>query len=176
MAAVQWSIMGSKKSSKQNGPHQASKPKRRKRHLILTIFACAAIGGAGGWLYYNSSGMRADPKRKASSAQTFSVDNFQKLVGRWLRPDGGYVLEIRNIDHKGLLEVAYFNPRPIHVSQARLASVNAKPQVFVELRDAGYPGATYTLVYFPNQDVLAGQYYQPTAGQSFDVIFVRQNP
>ena len=168
--------MRSKKSSKQNRPHQASKPSRRKLLLILMIFACAAIGGAGSWLYYNSSGTSADPKPKASNAQTISVDNFQKLVGRWLRPDGGYVLEIRNVDSKGLLEVVYFNPRPIHVSQARLISLDKKPQVFVELRDAGYPGATYTLIYAPKQDVLAGQYYQPAAGQSFDVIFVRQNP
>ncbi|MGW8301775.1 MAG: hypothetical protein ACWGNO_06895, partial [Desulfobacterales bacterium] len=69
----------------------------------------------------------------------------------------------------------YFNPRPIHVSQARLTFENKEPQVFIELRDVGYPGATYTLSYLPEQDVLAGLYYQPTAGQSFEVIFTRMN-
>jgi len=73
------------------------------------------------------------------------------------------------------LKAAYFNPRPIHVSQARLTVVDKEPQVFIELRDAGYPGASYALTYHPEQDMLAGLYYQPTAGQSFEVIFVRMN-
>jgi len=62
------------------------------------------------------------------------------------------------------LQAAYFNPRPIHVSQARLTFVNQKPQVLLELKDVGYPGATYALTYDPKQDVLAGLYYQPAAG------------
>jgi hypothetical protein len=128
--------------------------------------------------------MRADPKPEASNAQaqikeavqTVSPDNFHNLVGRWIRPDGGYLIEIRAVDSKGLLDAAYFNPRPIHVSQARASLVNNEPQVFIELRDKGYPGATYTLSYHPERDVLAGLYYQPAVGQSFEVIFVRMNP
>jgi hypothetical protein len=148
------------------------------------VLICAAIVGAGAWLIYNQSGMRTDPKPEASNAQTssrkvaqtVSPDNFQNLVGRWIRPDGGYIIEIRNVDSSGLLQAAYFNPRPINVSQAHLTFENKEPQVFIELRDVGYPGATYTLSYLPEQDVLAGLYYQPTAGQSFEVIFVRMNP
>src|SRR6266850_2054637 len=34
----------------------------------------------------------------------------QSLKGRWLRPDGGYVLEIRDINPDGMMDVAYFNP------------------------------------------------------------------
>jgi hypothetical protein len=144
--------------------------------MTLLIVICAAIVGAGGWLFYNEFGMRTDPKPEASKSQTFSSDNFRNLVGRWIRPDGGYIIEIRNIDSNGLLEAAYFNPRPIHVSQARITIVNKEPRVFIELRDVGYPGATYALTYHPEQDVLAGLYYQPTVGQSFEVIFVRMNP
>jgi len=148
------------------------------------IFICAAIVGAGGWLFYHEFGMRTETKSETSNDQNFKKEaaqtilpgNFQNLVGRWIRPDGGYIIEIRNVDSSGLLETAYFNPRPIHVSQARLTVANKEPQVFIELRDAGYPGATYTLSYLPEQDVLAGLYYQPTAGQSFEVIFVRMNP
>ena len=176
--------MGSKKSRKQKRSRKALKPKERKFALVLMIFICAAIVGAGGWLFYNKPGMRTDPKPEDSNAQTssrevahtVSPDNFQNLVGRWIRPDGGYILEIRNVDSNGLLEAAYFNPRPIHVSQARLTFVNKEPQVFIELRDVGYPGATYSLSYLPEQDVLAGLYYQPIVGQSFEVIFVRTNP
>ena len=176
--------MGSKKSRKQKRSFKTPKPNERKFSLILMIFICAAIVGAGGWLFYNEYGMRTDLKPEGSNAQTsieevvqtVSADNFQNLVGRWIRPDGGYILEIRNVDSNGILESAYFNPRPIHVSQARLTFVNKAPQVFIELRDAGYPGATYALIYHPKQDVLAGLYYQPKVGQSFEVIFVRMNP
>jgi len=148
------------------------------------ILICAAIVSAGGWLIYNKFGMRTDPKPEASNAQTssreevqtLSADNFRNLVGHWIRPDGGYIIEIRNVDSNGVLNAAYFNPRPINVSQARLTFVNKKPQVFIELRDVGYPGATYTLIYHPRQDVLAGLYYQPTVGQSFEVIFARMTP
>jgi hypothetical protein len=176
--------MGSKKSGKQKKLFRASKPRRRKFLLVLAVLICAAIVGAGGWLFYNESGMRTDPKPETSATQTssreavqtVSPDNFQNLVGRWIRPDGGYIIEIRNVDSNGLLQAAYFNPRPIHVAQARLTFVNKEPQVFIELRDTGYPGATYTLSYLPEQDMLAGLYYQPTAGQSFEVVFVRMNP
>jgi len=151
--------------------------------LIMMSLICAAVG-AGGWLFYYESGMRNTPKPEASNAQkskdemvqTVSPENFQNLVGRWIRPDGGYIIEIRDVDSNGLLQAAYFNPRPIHVSQARLTFVNKETQVFIELRDVGYPGATYTLTYHPKQNVLAGLYYQPTASQSFEVIFVRMNP
>lgn len=45
-------------------------------------------------------------------------------------------------------------------------------KLFIELQDVGYPGATYTLRYNPRQNVLEGLYYQPAAGQTFEVVFV----
>jgi len=62
--------------------------------MVLMIFICAAIVGAGDWLFYNESWMRTDLKPEGSNAQTFSgevvqtvsADNFQNLVGRWIRP------------------------------------------------------------------------------------------
>jgi hypothetical protein len=71
------------------------------------------------------------------------------------------------------MQAAYFNPRPINVSQAEISRKNGGLEVFVELRDTGYPGSTYTLVYDPQQDMLSGIYYQASIGQSFEVIFVR---
>jgi hypothetical protein len=140
--------MGSKTSRKQKRSRQAQKPTRRKFFSVLVIFICAAIVGLGGWLFYHESGKRNDPEPKASkaqgasreAAQTFSADNFQNLVGRWVRPDGGYIIEIRNVDSSGLLQAAYFNPRPINVSQARLTFENKEPQVFIELRDVDTRG------------------------------------
>jgi hypothetical protein len=40
------------------------------------------------------------------------------LRGRWVRPDGGYVIEVRDAQAGGRLDAAYFNPRPINVSRA----------------------------------------------------------
>jgi len=42
----------------------------------------------------------------------------QRIAGKWLRPDGGYVLELRDVKEDGTLRVSYFNPRPIHVAKA----------------------------------------------------------
>jgi len=169
---------------KQKRSSKASKPKRRKFSMPLVILICAGIVGAGGWLLYNKSGMRADPEPAASNAKTsgkevisiVSSDNFQNLVGRWIRSDGGYIIEIRNVNSNGQLQAAYFNPRPINVSQARLIHMDKEVQIFIELRDTGYPGATYALTYHPEQNMLAGIYYQPTVDQSFEVVFVRMHP
>lgn len=98
----------------------------------------------------------------------------RRLLGRWVRPDGGYVLEIRKIEPTGSMDVGYFNPAPIRVSRAEGRHDGQSPVVFVELRDANYPGATYTLRHRSAEDRLEGAYYQPLAGQTFEVVFVRE--
>jgi hypothetical protein len=45
--------------------------------------------------------------------------------------------------------------------------------VFIELKDVGYPGSAYTLVYSPEQDILSGVYFQAVVKQSFEVIFTK---
>jgi hypothetical protein len=98
---------------------------------------------------------------------------FEVLRGRWLREDGGYVLELRGIGASGRMDAAYYNPGPIRVSRAEASREGANLKVFVELRDTGYPGCTYTLEYNPGSDALLGVYYQAAVDQSFDVMFVR---
>ena len=97
----------------------------------------------------------------------------QLLKGRWLRPDGGYVLEIQKVKTDGQMEAAYFNPRPIHVAIAKMSQSGPATKVFVELRDTGYPGSAYNLVYDPESDQLKGIYSQAALHQDFDVYFVR---
>ena len=46
-------------------------------------------------------------------------------------------------------------------------------KVEIELRDSGYPGSTYTLIYNPEKDLLFGLYYHAVQRQNFDVVFVR---
>ena len=97
----------------------------------------------------------------------------KRLEGRWLRPDGGYVLELRDSGDDGSLKAAYFNPRPINVEQAEVRRKDGTLTVFVVLRDVNYPGSTYTLHYDPEADRLKGTYFQAMQGQTFDVEFVR---
>ena len=84
----------------------------------------------------------------------------QRLEGRWIRPDGGYILELSEIKKEGNLKASYFNPRPINVFTAKWSRKDGKINVFVELRDVNYPGSTYTLVYDVKSDRLRGIYYQ----------------
>ncbi len=99
----------------------------------------------------------------------------QRLVGNWVRPDGGYVLSVRTIDPTGQAEAAYFNPGPIHVARANVSSPSNRMKLFVELRDKGYPGSTYELTYDPNDDTLEGIYFQAQIQRRFDVVFLRMN-
>jgi hypothetical protein len=96
-----------------------------------------------------------------------------KLAGKWLRSDGGYVLELAEIGFGGTLTASYRNPKPINVSRAAWRLEEGVVVVSVELRDVNYPGSTYTLAHFPDRDVLAGYYYQAVQGQTFEVAFER---
>jgi len=101
---------------------------------------------------------------------------FERIKGRWVRPDGGYVLEIRRLLPQNELEAAYFNPGPIHVGKARLYKERGFAKVFVELRDVNYPGSTYTLIYDAANDLLRGVYYQAAHQQEFQIEFERLPP
>jgi hypothetical protein len=98
---------------------------------------------------------------------------FNALLGRWVRPDGGYVLEIRSVDSQGIIEAAYFNPNPIHVEKAAALREDGVTKVYVVLRDINYPGSTYTLAYDPLRDLLQGIYFQAIQQQNFEVAFQR---
>jgi len=97
----------------------------------------------------------------------------RSLQGRWTRPDGGYVLEIKRVAADGKLDAAYFNPRPIRVAAARASREGSTIRVYIELRDENYPGSTYNLSFDPRTDRLSGDYYQAVARQRFPIFFVR---
>lgn len=98
---------------------------------------------------------------------------FDRLKGRWLRPDGGYILEIRAVNEEGKVQAAYYNPRPINVSTARVRGEGQRLSLFVELRDEGYPGSYYQLVYSPEFDQLVGVYFQAAQQATYEVQFIR---
>ena len=113
------------------------------------------------------------PQTNAAPAAATVSPELEKLVGRWERPDGGYVLEIKSIDPSGKAEVAYYNPNPINVSRAAAWRDKGVSKIVVELRDAGYPGCTYTLEYNPQSDQLFGQYFQAAQQQTYEIVFTR---
>jgi hypothetical protein len=109
----------------------------------------------------------------AVPAMVFAADDFQPLVGRWQRTDGGYIIEIRSIGTDGTIKAGYFNPRPINVEKAQASKDKDHIKVEITLRDVGYPGSAYTLIYVPEKDALLGSYFQAVSRQYFDVLFVR---
>ncbi len=114
------------------------------------------------------------PATNAAVSAPTTRPEFQKLLGSWVRPDGGYVLEIRSVDNLGAMDAAYFNPNPIHVSKAAALRDGSTTRVFIELQDENYPGCTYTLVYDPPSDQLTGDYFQAAMQEHFDVVFGRK--
>ncbi|MBP1767424.1 MAG: hypothetical protein H6P98_1539 [Candidatus Aminicenantes bacterium] len=97
----------------------------------------------------------------------------RSLQGRWTRPDGGYVLEIKGVAADGRLDAAYFNPRPIRVAEARAVREGSTIKVYIELRDENYPGSTYNLRFDPQSGRLSGDYYQAVAREHYPIFFVR---
>lgn len=148
--------------------------------LILGFGGCKktepaqAVTPSGGSSAPGVSAPGASSTPKASATSPAVPEAVNKLLGRWIRVDGGYALELRNPDVTGALEAGYFNPKPIKVSRAIWMQGGSGLQVVVELNDVGYPGATYVLTHDAQTDRLVGQYTQPAMQQSFDIDFVRQ--
>ena len=175
--------MSSRKKKKRKSnrkPVQAS-PKKRFPIIWVSLIIVVAIGA----VILVMANLRSPEQDQASKsdasvprAQTTEASDkpggFENLIGRWLRPDGGYIIEIRNIGADGRMDVAYLNPRPINVTRAEASWKKGKQEVFIELQDKGYPGSTYTLDYNPDQDTFTGVYFQATLKQAFEVVFVRQ--
>ena len=144
------------------------------------MLAAGAIAAAG-LTSCKQDTPQSPPSAAASNVETKPAtkspgvpEPVQKVIGKWMRSDGGYILEIRGADLSGVLDAGYFNPKPINVSRAIWMQGSAGFQIVVELNDVGYPGATYVLSHDARTDRLVGQYNQPAMQQSFDIDFVRQ--
>lgn len=137
--------------------------------VLLTVAVLATLGGIGHLV------LQVEGHAEAGQPATPTLDQAdpQRLVGRWVRPDGGYILELREVAKEGSLKAAYFNPRSINVARAQWRRKDGTLTVFVELRDVNYPGSTYTLQYDPASDRLKGDYFQAVEKQTFAIEFVR---
>jgi len=115
----------------------------------------------------------ASPENVQQQKGPVARTDAQLLEGRWVRPDGGYVLELSYIQKDGGLKAAYFNPQPIKVYRAKWKNKEGVIMVFVELRDINYPGSKYDLRYDPVSDRLSGTYFQAVEKQTYAIEFVR---
>jgi len=98
---------------------------------------------------------------------------FDVLKGAWVRPDGGYMITIKNVGPDGKLDAMYSNPKPLPFAKAQ-ATRGVTLRAHFELRAGGYDGSTYDLTYDVASDRLKGTYYQAVAKQKFEVFFARK--
>lgn len=101
--------------------------------------------------------------------------DFDRLKDKWVRPDGGYILEIKDMAGDGKMSAAYYNPSSIHVEKAVASQEDGKMKVFIELRDVNYPGSNYHLTYDPANDILTGVYFQAVDRETYEVYFRRMS-
>ena len=100
---------------------------------------------------------------------------FGILKGEWIRPDGGYVLKINEINEDGFVGAQYLNPKSIRIQDARISLWNEYLKLVVQFNDTGYEGSNYKLFYHEGKDALVGFYYQAQMDQTFKVVFVRKS-
>jgi hypothetical protein len=133
---------------------------------LLVVFLCSAglLASVAGLV----SAETANPGKPAPAQS-----DIQRLEGRWVRPDGGYILELRSVKKDGSVSAAYFNPRPIKVYRAEWSRKEGKISLAIELRDVNYPGSTYHLQYDPATERLKGTYFQAVERRNFNIEFVR---
>jgi hypothetical protein len=144
----------------------------RRLRPVFSVLAALLIACFTGVGAANAQRIEDSQEGKAAAAAKAQA-GFGALQGRWVRPDGGYVIDIRAVDAAGKLEASYANPRPLPFAVAQASREGGTLKLFFELRAGGYNGSTYTLTYDPGKDILKGVYFQAVMGQSFDVNFVR---
>jgi hypothetical protein len=141
-----------------------------------TVPAVSPTVTAGSTATASAAGAASTATAVSASATTVPA-SARKLVGFWIRadsdPSAPYVIQVKSVGGDGMLDAAYYNPRPIHVARAELTTKDGKPAVYVEMRDRNYPGSNYNLVFHETEDALVGKYFQAIEGQTFDVMFSR---
>ena len=144
-------------------------PRWRRQAFFIGFVAAAFCVCA----IFSLMGERVFAENTKASKESAGQTDVQLLEGRWVRPDGGYVLELRDIKKDGSVSAAYYNPRPINVFSAKWSRKEGEINLFVELRDVNYPGSKYILQFDPKSDRLKGTYFQAVEKQTFYIEFVR---
>ena len=157
---------------KSKGKNGTAKRGRIKYFIIFSVLSFIAVLIIVIWkIQYDINEVYGPSQNKTKTED--SSAKMSDLLGQWRRTDGGYVVEIRAVDGRGILDASYYNPRPINVSRSEAKDLGGMLGIFIELWDENYPGSTYELVFDPKRDLLYGTYFTPVVSQSFEVIFVR---
>lgn len=153
-------------------------PIAKTKNLNIRIFIVAGIllAALSAFLFWPS----AEPAMLENSittapglSSTTPPADKEKLVGRWQRTDGGYIIELKNPGPEGKIDAGYFNPNPIIVGKTAWQNKEGRIIVMVELQDQNYPGSLYNLEYQPQGDMLIGTYFQAVERVSYNVEFIR---
>lgn len=156
--------MQSKGSNRGNGS-------RGRGVMVIALIGLAIVGIVVLLVQWNAS--RTGEATGLHEAGTSEEVGMDAVTGRWLRPDGGYILELARPGPGEKFKATYLNPRPIRVATTRVTRQGNDVRVFVELLDVGYPGSYYDLTYDSAGDQLVGNYFQAKMNATFDVFFVR---
>lgn len=139
--------------------------------LIVVLWLCNSCNQK----QVSSNDSKQDRIIIAEDKQTLPVAAIDKnlLIGNWVRTDAAYQITISALLDNGDMNAGYFNPKSIHVATAAWADADGVLQVYLELRDQGYPGSNYKLSYQPDMDMLTGEYFQAVQGATYPVEFAR---
>ena len=162
------------KQKRQGSQNPKSSTKNNSnRILIVAVILLAALATYLFWPSALNSSAENNITAAPVASSTAPAAEKEKLVGRWQRTDGGYVIELKNPTPAGLIEAGYFNPNPIHVGKSAWQSKDGRLMIMVELQDQNYPGSLYNLEYQSNADKLTGTYFQAVERVSYNVEFTR---
>ncbi len=145
----------------------------KRRHLIILAVWAALLAMVALVFWGRLLPDGEDTPSREGNADAAAPAGVARIVGRWVRTDGGYVLDIKAVHDDGKIDATYLNPRPIHVSKARAITKGGHVVVVVTLQDRGYPGSMYTLTYDAEADRFEGVYHHRGLRQQFDVKFTR---
>ena len=167
--------MKNKSNQKNQGNQITQSPAKSKNKRIL-IFAGLLLITLIAYIFWPSPEL--SPSENIIAPAPAAIEKApdaekEKLIGRWQRTDGGYIIELKNPSPSGLIEAIYFNPNPINVGKSAWQNKEGILMVLVELQDQNYPGSLYNLTYQSQSDKLTGTYFQAVERQTFNVEFTR---
>ena len=113
-----WLSMSKQRKNTRRGNATTPRAGARRAAVAAIVLLAVVIGaplGFGWWRAEQADTPPTAPSTQATAtpspaAMAATAPGVQKLQGKWLRPDGGYVIEVRNVEDGGTMDVAYFNP------------------------------------------------------------------
>lgn len=164
------------KPNQKNQGNQIPKSSTKNKTSRILITAGILLAALASYMFWPTAETTSEENNitpaPAVSSNTPAPDK-EKLVGRWQRADGGYIIELKNPTPEGLIEAGYFNPNPINVGKSGWQNKDGRLMVMVELQDQNYPGSLYNLEYQSHVDKLTGTYFQAVERVSYNVEFIR---